>query len=97
MTGEKALYVNRGFTRYIVGLKQEESDLILNFLYGQSTIQTQFEVADLEGQIRWQKEQTSRSGLPTSLVRWSYGTIESPFTPLRLIGMRRGRGDTPSG
>jgi sulfonate dioxygenase len=34
VTGEKALYVNKGFTRYIVGYKQEESDYLLNFLYG---------------------------------------------------------------
>ncbi|KAJ3819788.1 hypothetical protein F5880DRAFT_1509886 [Lentinula raphanica] len=33
VTGEKALYVNQGFTRRIVGFKQEESDLILNFLF----------------------------------------------------------------
>ncbi|KAJ8293886.1 Alpha-ketoglutarate-dependent sulfonate dioxygenase [Rhodotorula toruloides] len=33
VTGEKALFVNRQFTRRIVGLKQEESDAILNLLY----------------------------------------------------------------
>ncbi|PPQ96095.1 hypothetical protein CVT26_004727 [Gymnopilus dilepis] len=33
VTGEKALYVNQGFTRRIVGFKQEESDLLLNFLF----------------------------------------------------------------
>ncbi|KAJ3992738.1 hypothetical protein F5050DRAFT_866162 [Lentinula boryana] len=33
VTGEKALYVNEGFTRRIVGFKKEESDLILNFLF----------------------------------------------------------------
>ncbi|GAA5850500.1 hypothetical protein JCM8547_001895 [Rhodosporidiobolus lusitaniae] len=33
VTGEKALYVNPGFSRRIVGLKQEESDAILNLLY----------------------------------------------------------------
>ncbi|KAF9069979.1 hypothetical protein BDP27DRAFT_1324495 [Rhodocollybia butyracea] len=33
VTGEKALYVNQGFTRRIVGYKQEESDNLLNFLY----------------------------------------------------------------
>ncbi|KZT24345.1 TauD-domain-containing protein [Neolentinus lepideus HHB14362 ss-1] len=32
-TGEKALYVNQGFTRRIVGFKKEESDYLLNFLY----------------------------------------------------------------
>ncbi|KAF4635760.1 hypothetical protein G7Y89_g2332 [Cudoniella acicularis] len=33
ITGEKALFINRGFTRSIVGLKKEESDALLNFLY----------------------------------------------------------------
>jgi Taurine catabolism dioxygenase TauD, TfdA family len=33
VTGEEALYVNKQFTRRIVGLKREESENILNFLY----------------------------------------------------------------
>ncbi|KAH7890315.1 hypothetical protein F5I97DRAFT_1826480 [Phlebopus sp. FC_14] len=33
VTGEKALYVNQGFTRYIVGFKAEESEYLLKFLY----------------------------------------------------------------
>ncbi|KAI4159515.1 MAG: hypothetical protein LQ342_006516 [Letrouitia transgressa] len=33
VTGEKALYVNPQFTRYIIGYKQEESDNLLKFLY----------------------------------------------------------------
>ena len=33
MTGEKALFVNQGFTRRIVGFKEEESELLLQFLY----------------------------------------------------------------
>ncbi|KAF9513791.1 hypothetical protein BS47DRAFT_1392998 [Hydnum rufescens UP504] len=32
VTGEEALYVNKQFTRRIVGLKKEESDNLLNFL-----------------------------------------------------------------
>ncbi|KAF9451461.1 TauD-domain-containing protein [Macrolepiota fuliginosa MF-IS2] len=32
-TGEKALYVNQGFTRHIVGFKKEESDFLLQFLF----------------------------------------------------------------
>ncbi|KAJ2915813.1 hypothetical protein MD484_g4616, partial [Candolleomyces efflorescens] len=32
VTGEKALFVNEGFTRKIVGFKQEESDFLLKFL-----------------------------------------------------------------
>ncbi|KAA1468481.1 TauD-domain-containing protein [Dentipellis sp. KUC8613] len=33
VTGEEALFVNRQFTRRIVGLKKEESENILNFLF----------------------------------------------------------------
>lgn len=33
VTGEKALFVNKGFVRSIVGLKAAESDNILNFLF----------------------------------------------------------------
>ncbi len=32
VTGAKALYVNKQFSRHIVGLKKEESDAILNLL-----------------------------------------------------------------
>jgi taurine dioxygenase/sulfonate dioxygenase len=32
-TGEKALFINPGFTRSIVGLKKEESDYLLQFLF----------------------------------------------------------------
>src|SRR4249920_1182382 len=33
VTGKKALYVNRGFTRYIVGIPRDESDAMLAYLY----------------------------------------------------------------
>ncbi|KAF8659949.1 hypothetical protein AX16_001685 [Volvariella volvacea WC 439] len=33
VTGEKALYVNQGFTRRIVGFKNEESEYLLKFLF----------------------------------------------------------------
>ena len=32
VTGEKALYVNQGFTKHIVGFKAEESEYLLKFL-----------------------------------------------------------------
>src|SRR5918995_1467016 len=33
VTGKKALYVNRGFTRHIIGIPRDESDAILAYLY----------------------------------------------------------------
>src|SRR5882724_864536 len=33
VTAKKALYVNRGFTRHIVGIPRDESDAMLNYLY----------------------------------------------------------------
>ena len=33
VTGKKALYVNKGFTRYIIGIPRDESDGILRYLY----------------------------------------------------------------
>jgi taurine dioxygenase len=33
VTGKKGLYVNRGFTRSLVGLPRDESDAILRYLY----------------------------------------------------------------
>ena len=33
VTGKKALYVNRGFTRHIIGIPRDESDAILGYLY----------------------------------------------------------------
>jgi taurine dioxygenase len=33
VTGRKALYVNRGFTRYIVGIPRDESEGVLRYLY----------------------------------------------------------------
>ena len=33
VTGKKSLYVNRGFTRHIVGIPRDESDAVLAYLY----------------------------------------------------------------
>ncbi|KAI8620347.1 hypothetical protein BC830DRAFT_1059367 [Chytriomyces sp. MP71] len=49
VTGKKALFVNPGFTRYIVGLKPEESDTILNFLYDHIQDGIEFQV-----RYRWE-------------------------------------------
>jgi sulfonate dioxygenase len=51
-TGEKALYVNPQFTRYIVGFKQEESDYLLKFLYDHIALSQ-----DIQCRMRW-KENT---------------------------------------
>ncbi|KAH7024481.1 TfdA family taurine catabolism dioxygenase TauD [Microdochium trichocladiopsis] len=55
-TGEKAIYVNPQFTRYIVGLKKEESDALLKFLYDHLAYG-----ADFQARVKWQ---------PGTLVLW---------------------------
>ncbi|KAF8961174.1 hypothetical protein BDZ97DRAFT_1829881 [Flammula alnicola] len=44
VTGEKALYVNQGFTRSIVGYKQEESEYLLKFLFDHISKGADFQV-----------------------------------------------------
>jgi sulfonate dioxygenase len=56
VTGKKALFVNRQFTRRIVGLKQEESEAILNLLYNH--IQ---QATDCQARVRWR---------PRTVVAW---------------------------
>ncbi|KAJ7596748.1 hypothetical protein C8J56DRAFT_1011395 [Mycena floridula] len=56
VTGEEALYVNRQFTRRIVGLKREESQTLLNFLYDHID-----KSADLQARVKWQ---------PNTVVLW---------------------------
>ncbi|KAI0380398.1 TauD-domain-containing protein [Hypomontagnella monticulosa] len=49
-TGEKALFVNPQFTRDIVGLKKEESDAILKFLYDHLAYG-----ADFQARVKWEE------------------------------------------
>lgn len=56
VTGEKALFVNRQFTRRIIGLKEEESDGILNILYDHIEKGVDFQV-----RLRWR---------PRTVVLW---------------------------
>lgn len=55
-TGEKALFVNPQFTRYIVGFKKEESDYLLKFLYDHIAYS-----ADLQARVKW---------APKTVVLW---------------------------
>ncbi|KAK1774177.1 hypothetical protein QBC45DRAFT_437034 [Copromyces sp. CBS 386.78] len=48
-TGEKAIYVNPQFTREIVGLKKEESDTLLKFLYDHLAYG-----ADFQARVKWE-------------------------------------------
>lgn len=48
VTGEKAIYVNPQFTRYIVGFKQEESQYLLKFLYDHIALSQ-----DLQCRVKW--------------------------------------------
>jgi taurine dioxygenase len=48
-TGERALYVNCSFTRYIKGLSKKESDWLLDHLYAQASI------PEYQCRFRWQE------------------------------------------
>lgn len=71
-TGEKALYVNPQFTRYIVGFKQEESDYLLKFLYDHIALS-----ADIQARVRWQPGTVvvwdNRVTAHSALVDWDDG------------------------
>jgi len=56
VTGEEALYVTRQFTRRIVGLKKEESENILSFLYDHIA-----KSGDLQARVHW---------TPNTVVLW---------------------------
>ncbi|KNG85451.1 alpha-ketoglutarate-dependent taurine dioxygenase [Aspergillus nomiae NRRL 13137] len=56
VTGEKALFVNPQFTRYIVGYKKEESDFLLKFLYDHIALSQ-----DIQTRVRWR---------PNTVVVW---------------------------
>ncbi|CAG8384396.1 unnamed protein product [Penicillium salamii] len=70
VTGEKALFVNGGFTRSIVGLKREESDVLLNFLLAHVS-----RGIDYQSRIRW---------APKTVVVWdvSFCIHSLDFPPL---------------
>ncbi|GAA5986154.1 hypothetical protein JCM11641_004729 [Rhodosporidiobolus odoratus] len=76
VTGEKALFVNRQFTRRIVGLKQEESDAILNLLY--SHVERS---ADIQTRLRWR---------PRTVIAWdNRQTCHTAIVDFAAGGARR--------
>jgi len=56
VTGEEALYINKQFTKHILGLKREESDNLLNFLYDHVA-----KNVDSQVRVRWS---------PNTVVLW---------------------------
>ena len=54
-TGDRAIYVNAQFTKHIVGMTDEESQLVLNHLFAQA------KVPEYQFRIRWQ---------PGTIVFW---------------------------
>ncbi|KAH8678730.1 putative alpha-ketoglutarate-dependent sulfonate dioxygenase [Tricladium varicosporioides] len=72
VTGEKALYVNPQFTRNIVGYKQEESDVLLKFLYDHIAYG-----ADFQARVKWAEKTVvvwdNRVTLHSALVDWKSG------------------------
>jgi sulfonate dioxygenase len=71
-TGEKAIYVNPQFTRDIVGLKKEESDAILKFLYDHLAYG-----ADFQARVKWEERTVvvwdNRVTQHSALIDWKDG------------------------
>lgn len=76
VTGEEALYVNRQFTRRIVGLKREESDNLLKFLYDHID-----KGGDVQARVHW---------APGTVVLWDNRvTAHSAIVDYHESGERR--------
>ncbi|KAF7978882.1 hypothetical protein HWV62_44377 [Athelia sp. TMB] len=76
VTGQEALYVNRQFTRRIVGLKREESENILRFLYEHIE-----RAGDCQARVRW---------APGTVVLWDNRvTAHSAIVDYHASGERR--------
>ncbi|EON97605.1 putative alpha-ketoglutarate-dependent taurine dioxygenase protein [Phaeoacremonium minimum UCRPA7] len=71
-TGEKALYINPQFTREIVGLKKEESDALLKFLYDHLAFG-----ADFQARVKWEEGTVvvwdNRVTQHSALIDWKSG------------------------
>ncbi|KAK3377520.1 hypothetical protein B0H63DRAFT_435692 [Podospora didyma] len=72
VTGEKGLFINKGFTRDIVGYKKEESDALLGFLYDHLAYG-----ADFHARVRWEPGTVviwdNRVTQHSALVDWKNG------------------------
>ncbi|KAH8881967.1 TauD-domain-containing protein [Thozetella sp. PMI_491] len=72
VTGEKAIFVNPSFTREIVGLKKEESDALLKFLYDHLA-----RGADFQARVKWEPGTVvvwdNRVTQHSALVDWQSG------------------------
>ncbi|KAI1435396.1 hypothetical protein GGR50DRAFT_694258 [Xylaria sp. CBS 124048] len=95
-TGEKALYVNPQFTREIVGMKKEESEAILKFLYNHIAFG-----ADFQARVKWEEGTVvvwdNRVTQHSALLDWKTGQrrhlaritpqaerpFETPFEPTK--------------
>ncbi|PLB39792.1 TauD/TfdA dioxygenase family protein [Aspergillus candidus] len=75
VTGEKALFVNSGFTRRIVGLKREESDALLSFLLAHIS-----RGIDYQARIKW---------APKTVVVWDNRVTAHSATLDWTTGERR--------
>ncbi|KAF4609938.1 hypothetical protein D9613_010264 [Agrocybe pediades] len=67
VTGEKALYVNQGFTRRIVGFKDEESEYLLKFLFDHISKGADFQVRaryEPGTVVVWDNRVTAHSAIP---------------------------------
>jgi len=71
-TGEKSLYINPQFGRYVVGYKKEESDALLKFLYDHIAMGTDFQT-----RVKWAEGTVvvwdNRVAIHSALVDWETG------------------------
>lgn len=83
VTGERALYVNKGFTTRIPSLKKEESDSVLNTLFKLNA-----DAVDSQVRVRWG---------PGAVVAWDNRiTTHTPVADTRGTDRRHGARITPA-
>jgi len=78
-TGQKALFVNPGFTKRIIGLKEEESDALLKLLFKHISLG-----ADLQVRVKWDNRTVSLwDNRVTAHTAISDYDVENPAEGLR--------------